>query len=179
MNAPDPLATTSSSLHELWSPIEIRHIGGFGFPVDELVSNEISIAKLGRDSSLKIFFGPGRRVVLSDGTEWRIKGANSGRHIVPVIKSAAGSVAFAGPLYGKRIYGITGREFAYNLVPLGKVGIMTPGLWGIRDRQDEVGRLHQKAKRIEVTEPFPTAAALLAFTLVTHGIPGENDLLPR
>ena len=104
-----------------------------GFPIDELVSNETLIAKLGRDGSLKIFFGPGRRVMLADGTEWRIKGATSGRHIVPVVKSAKGTVAFAGPLYGKRSYGITGRDFAYNIIPLGKVGLMTPGLWGIRE----------------------------------------------
>ena len=38
---------------------------------------------------------------------------------------------------------------------------------------------YQRAKRIEASEPFPVAAALLAFTLVTHGIPGENELLPR
>ncbi len=179
MNGSDPQSTSGSSLRELRSPIEIRHIGGFGFPIDELVSNEMSIAKLGRDGSLKIFFGPGRRVLLADGTEWRIKGATSGRHIVPIVKSAAGTVAFAGPLYGKRTYGITGRDFAYNIVPLGRVGLMTPGLWGIRDRQDEIGRLYQRAKRIDVAQAFPVAAALLVFALVTHGIPGENDLLPR
>ena len=179
MSSSDPLAAGESQLRKLTSPIEIHRIGGFGFPTDQLVSDGTTIAKLGRDGSLKIFFGPGRRVVLADGTEWRIKGATSGRHIVPVVKAAAGTVAFTGPLYGKRNYGITGRDFAYNIVPLGKVGLMTPGLWGIRDRQDEVGRIKQRARRIDVSEPFPVAAALLAFTLVTHGIPGENDLLPR
>lgn len=164
-------------MQELWSPIELRHIGGFGFPTDELVSEETRFAKLGRDGSLKIFFGPGRRVVLADGTEWRIKAATMSRHIVPVIRSPDGTVAYGAPLPGKRTYGITGRDFAFNLVPLGRVGLLTPGLWGVRDRHDEIGRLYQRAKRIEVSQPFPIAAALLAFTLVTHGIPGENDLL--
>lgn len=177
VNASGPTTFGSSSQVDLWSPIELRHIGGFGFPTHELVSAETRIAKLGRDGSLKIFFGKGRRVVLADGAEWRIKAGTMGRHIVPLIKSAEGTVAFAGPLPGKRNYGITGADFAYNIVPLGKVGLMTPGLWGIRDRQDEIGRLFQKPARIEVAQPFPTAAALLAFTLVTHGVPGENDLL--
>ena len=157
----------------------MRHIGGFGFPTDELISDGNRIAKLGRDGSIRIFFGPGRRVVLQDGTEWRIKAATMGRHIVPVVKSEVGTVAYGGPLPGKRTYGITGRDFAYNIVPLGRVGLLAPGLWGVRARQDEIGRINQKQRSIQVAQPFPIAAALLAFTLVTHGVPGENDLLPR
>lgn len=177
MTSPDPVVGAAADLQHLASPIEVRHIGGFGFPTDELVAADVRVARLGRDGSLKIFFGPGRRVVLSDGIEWRIKAATSGRYIMPIVSSPQGTVAFAGALPGKRSYGITGRDFAFNLVPLGKVGLRTPGLWGIRDRHDEIGRLFQKARQIQVDRTFPIAAALLAFTVVAHGIPGEAELL--
>lgn len=163
---------------ELASPIRLHHIGGFGFPTDELVSEGRSIAKLGRDGSLKIFFGPGRKVMLADGNEWRIKATTTGRYIVPIVVSPYGTVAMAGPLDGKRSYGITGKEFAYNVVPLGRVGLRKPGLWGLLDRERPVGEIHQRRREIIADEPLPIAAVLLAFTLVAHGIPGEAALLP-
>lgn len=182
MSGPDsvePNRPLLASHYELASPIRLARIGGFGFPTHELLSEERSVAKLGRDGSIRIFFGPGRRVLLADGTEWRIKAANSGRHIVPIVMSAAGTVAITGPLYGKRSYGITGRDFAYNVVPLGHVGIRTPGVWGLHDREIVVGEVDQKRRQIVADETLPIAAALLVFTLIAHGIPGEADLLPR
>ena len=70
-----------------------RSVSRFGFPTEELIGDDGLIAQFGRDGSMRIFFGKGRRVRLADGTEWRIKAVEEGRHIVPMIRSAAGLVA--------------------------------------------------------------------------------------
>lgn len=155
---------------------EMRRIGGWGFPVEELVAGNQRVAALGRDGSLRIFFGPGRRVRLADGEEWRIKAATSGRCIVPVITSPTGAVAISGPLHGKRCYGITGRDWAYFLIPLGRTGLFGTKQWAVRLHEADVGMIHDRVFRSY--QPIPVAAALLAFTLITHGIPGEARLIP-
>ncbi len=170
---------TQSGERVLTGTIAMRPISRFGFPAAELLSDGITVASLGRDSSVSIFFGPGRRVVLADGTEWRIKAANSSRHIVPIVKSSAGTVAFSGPLYGKRSYGITGRDYGYSLIPLGRIGLRSPGLWTLRQHETDLASIDDRTLVIETTKPIPVAAVLLAYTLVNHGIPGESDLIPR
>ena len=159
--------------------IRMRRIGGFGFPVAEMVDETGVLAHLGRDSSFWIFFGPGRRVRLADGTEWRIKSTTSGRHIVPIIKSDSGTVAVSGPLFAKRSYGINLRGHAYTLIPIGHVGLRRPGLWSLRRHEDQIAAVEDHERTIHAAEPIPIAAALLIFTLITHGIPGEGDLTPK
>ncbi|MCP3973984.1 MAG: hypothetical protein GY720_05770 [bacterium] len=170
---------TQSAERVITGHIEIRRVGRRGFPVAELLSDGVTIASLGRDSSFNIFFGPGRLVVLADGTEWRIKAANSNRHIVPIIKSEVGTVAFSGPLYGKRSYGITGRDYGYSLMPLGRIGLRSPGIWTLRQHETDIASVDDRQMQIEALQPVPTAAVLLVFTLVNHGVPGEADLMPR
>jgi len=159
--------------------IQMRRIGGFGFPVEAMVDENGVLAHLGRDSSLWIFFGPGRKVRLSDGTEWRIKSTTSGRHIVPIITSDSGTVAVSGPLFAKRSYGINLRGHAYTLIPLGHVGLRRPGLWSLRRHEDQIAAVEDHDRTIHAAEPIPIGAALLVFTLITHGIPGEGDLTPK
>lgn len=170
---------TQSSERVVTGRVSVRRVARAGFPVEELVAGTNLIAQLGRDSSLAIFFGRGRRVLLPDNTQWRIKAATSGRHIVPIVKSAAGTVAFSGPLYGKRSYGITGRDYGYSLLPLGRLGLRRPGLWVLRHHESDIASVNDRRRTIDATQPIPIAAALLIFTLVNHGIPGEADLLPR
>lgn len=155
-----------------------RHVSRFGFPTDEFVGEDGPLAQLGRDGSMRIFFGKGRRIRLTDGTEWRIKAATSGRHIVPVIESATGTLAISSPLFAKRSYGINGRGYGLALVPLGKIGIRTPGLWVLRRHEEEVAAIDYHERQIHAPGPIAVAAAILAFTLITHGIPGEADLVP-
>lgn len=158
--------------------IRMNRIGWLAFPQYELTADGRLVAELARDSSIWIFFGPGRRIRLSDGTEWRVKAATSGRLIVPVIRSGAGTVAFSGPLHSKRSYGITGKHFAYEVVPHGRVGLRGPGLWGLRHHEAEIALIDAHRRVIEAAEPIPIAAALMAFTVLTHGTPGDVDLMP-
>lgn len=159
--------------------VVLRRIGGFAFPIDELVSDDGLVAHLGRDGSFRLFFGPGRRVRLSDGTEWRIKGAGHGPHIVPMVTSDSGTVAISGPLPAKRSYGINGKDWGYTLIPIGHVGLRRPGLWVLRRHETKVAAIEDHRRTIHAAEPIPVAAALLAFALMKHGIPGEADLMPK
>ncbi len=163
----------------LTGTIRTRRVGRWRFPVEELTADGRTVAQLGRNGSIRIFFGPGRRVRLEDGTEWRIKAATSSRHIVPVIRSSKGTIAISGPLHAKRSYGINGKDFAYYLIPLDRSGLRRPGQWALRRHETEVALIHDRSHTVEAVEPVPLAAILMAFTLMTHGIPGEANMTPR
>jgi len=165
--------------HTLNGSGRLRRLGRFGFPVEELVDGERSLAALGRDGSLRMFFGSGRRVVLADGAEWRIKSMTSGRHIVPIITSAEGTIAISGPLYAKRSYGINGKDYGLNLIPMGKTGFNSSGLWVLLRHEDQKAIIDQSDRTVRAEEPIPLGAVIMAFTLITHGIPGEGDLMPK
>jgi hypothetical protein len=163
--------------NDVEGPISLRRLGRFGFPTDELVTERGTIARLGRDGSMRIFFGRGRRVQLVDGREWRIKATTAGPHIVPMIKAATGIVATSGPLSGTRCYGINGKHFGYALVPLGRIRLLGQLDWSMRRHELEVATIDSDHV-IHTSEPIPIAAALMAFTLIAHGIPGESKLMP-
>jgi len=170
--------TVATSPGMIMGAVRMRRTGWLSFPFEELAGPDGPVARLGRDSALGIFFGTGRRVLLTNGIEWRIKAASLGRHIVPVIRSKTGTVAFAGPLGARRSYGITGKDFGLNLVPLGKVGLRRTPRWGLLEHETRVATVDDRTRVLTAVEPIPLAAALMAFTLITHGIPGEADLVP-
>ncbi|NNC92039.1 MAG: hypothetical protein HKN80_06070 [Acidimicrobiia bacterium] len=157
----------------------LRRVGRFGFPVEELVSDKRSLASLGRDGSLRMFFGSGRRIQLADGSEWRIKSTTSGRHIVPMITSAEGPIAISGPLHAKRSYGINGKDYGLTLIPMGKTGLSGSGQWVLRRHEDQIATVDQGDRTVSAIQPIPLGAVIMAFTLITHGIPGEGDLMPK
>jgi len=172
------METVNAGPRTIKGSIRLSRIGWLAFPNYELTAEGRLIAQLARDSSVWIFFGPGRRIRLADGTEWRVKAATSGRLIVPIIKSRAGTVAFSGPLASKRSYGITGKDFAYEVVPHGRVGLRRGGLWGVRSHETEIAVIDPHRRVIEAAEPITIAAALMAFTVLAHGTPGDVDLMP-
>ena len=171
-------STTTRLSSMIDSPVQLRRVGRWTFPVEELVSGEQALAELGRDGSLRIFFGPGRRVRLANGVEWRIKAATMQRHIVPIIKSPGGTVALSGPFPAKRTYGISGKDFGLTLLPLGRAGLRRPRLWALRQHETDVATIDDRTRLLRPEVPVPIAAVLMAFTLVRHGIPGETDLRP-
>lgn len=158
-------------------PISLRRIGRSGFPSHELIAAGRTIARLGRDGPLRMFFGRGRRVQLGDGTEWRIKAATAGPYIVPIIKARTGIVASSGPVGGRRCYGINGKDFGFVLVPLGPIRLLGQVAWLMRRHEDEVATI-DASHVIHTNEPVPIAAALMAFTLIEHGVAGEAKLMP-
>ena len=158
--------------------IRLKRVHWLRFPHYELTAEGSLIAHLARDSSLWIFFGPGRRIRLADGTEWRVKAVTRGRLIVPIIKASGGTVAFSGPLQAKRSHGITGKGFAYEIVPRGSVGLRKAGRWTLRRHEEEVGVIYPRRRELNATEPVPIAAVIMAFTVLAHGTPGDVELLP-
>ena len=156
------------------APVEIRRVARFAFPVYEVVSGGARIAGLGRDSYMNIYFDRGRKVVLADGTVWRIKGVTSRRLIVPFIMAPTGAVAYAGPLGGRRSYGLTGPDYGFALVPMDRIGLRRPSRWSIRRHEIDVAEIRRRTLR--PLEPLPLSAVLLAFTVMVHGIPGETEL---
>ncbi len=158
--------------------VRMQHCGGFGFPRYELFNDSRRVAALGRDSSLKIMLGRGRRVVLANAAEWRIKAASSGPYIIPIIRAPEGTVARSGPLAGRRVYGIVGSDFAYTLFPISRAGFAHNQVWGVRKRDLDVAQIDQGQGTMQTTQPIGIAAVLLAFTLIEHGIPGEAKLRP-
>jgi hypothetical protein len=155
----------------------LRRVGSFGFPMEELVGEGGVIAQFGRDSSLNVLFGRGRLVRLADGTEWRIKSVTSGRHIVPIIRSEAGTIATSGPLFAKRSYGINGKDYGYTLIPTGRAGWGRPTHWVLRHHETTIADIVQDS--MTAHRPIPVPAVIMTFTLITHGIPGEADLTPQ
>lgn len=159
--------------------ITLRRVGRLAFPVAELNANGTTVAELGRDGSFRIFFGPGRRVRLADGAEWRIKAITQGPHITPIVVSPAGTVAISGPLFAKRSYGINLHDRGYSLIPLGKSGLRRQRHWSLRRHEEEVAAIDDTTRTVTTNEPVPIAAVLLTFALLTHGIPGEGALMPK
>jgi hypothetical protein len=136
-----------------------------------------TIARLGRDGSLRLFLGRGRRVRLADDTEWRVKATTFGPFIVPVIRASDGMVATSSPLAGRRCYGINGKAFGYVLVPLGRVRLLGRWEWAMRRHEVDVATIDTE-QVVHTVEPVPVAAVLMALTLISHGIPGESKLRP-
>ncbi|NNK91261.1 MAG: hypothetical protein HKO87_02410 [Acidimicrobiia bacterium] len=164
-------------MEQVLGPVHLVRIGRVRFPVAAVIGkapdgSAVTHARLGRDGWLRVYFGPGRRVRVSDGTEWRIRATGYGPYIAPMVTNDNGKLALALP-HGKRSYGINGRDFAFNLYPAGRLGIRRPS-WVLREHETELATLD--AGSLNAQHPVPLAAALLCWTVAKFGIPGEAAL---
>ena len=155
----------------------IRRIGALTFPTFLFVaengtSEETVLARLGRDGWFRVFFGRGRRVELSDGTPWRVTAVGVGPHIEPRVMGQGGKLAVAAS-NGNRSYAINGRDYAYNFYPTSRKVVRKPA-WLLREHDTELATF--KSHSMHAEHPIPMAAALLCFTLLKYGIPGEASL---
>lgn len=48
----------------------------------------------------------------------------------------------------------------------------------LRRHEEEIAAIDYHERTVHAPEPIDVAAVIMAFTLITHGIPGEADLLP-
>jgi hypothetical protein len=158
--------------------VALRRVGRWRFPVEELIADNGTIARLGRDGSIRVLLGPGRKVVLPDGTEWRIMSVASGPMITPLIMSPTGKIAGSGLLHAKRSYGINLQDISYTLIPVERIGLRRPRRWALRRAESEIAIVNAVSHTIEAIEQVPVAAVLMTFTLLKHGIPGEASLMP-
>ncbi len=155
----------------------IRRTRLVGFPasvfaLDDGTSQDKVLARLGRDGWFRVFLARGQKVELPDGSRWRIAAVGVGPYIEPIVTSPTGKLAIGSP-YGKRSYHINGRDFAYDLYPSSVSGARTRS-WTLREHETDLatfGRFSMVADH-----PIPLAAALLCFTLIKHGVPGEAPL---
>ncbi|MDH5372497.1 MAG: hypothetical protein OEX97_06100 [Acidimicrobiia bacterium] len=155
----------------------LRRVGALAFPTSVLVGGEgpsegTILAGLGRDGWFRVFFGRGRRVELPDGTKWRLTAVGAGGFISPLVTCAGGKLAMATPL-GRRSYGVNGRDYAYNLYPTNGKDRRTP-TWALREHETDVATFGSRS--MYATHPVPLAAALLCFTVIKYGVPGESNL---
>ena len=127
---------------------------------------------MGRDGWFRVFLARGQKVVLLDGTSWRITAVAAGPYIEPVVLAETGKLAIGSP-YGKRSYHINGRDYAYNLYPSSVSGAPKRS-WTLREHETHMAVLGRSS--IDADYPVPLAAALLCFTLIRHGVPGEAHL---
>lgn len=160
------------------SAAHLRRIGWIRFPAFELVMDEPAenhrvLAKVGRGGWFKVYFGRGRRIELADGTKWRLTAMDKAGSVVPVITSETGKVAYASTT-GYRSYGISGRDFAYNLYRDQEPGIGKRATWLLVEFDNPVGTVGATA--IQAESPIPVAVALLCMSLVKFGVPGESKL---
>jgi len=130
------------------------------------------LARLGRDGWFRVFLGKGRKVELPDGTEWRIAAVGAGPYIEPVVTSKTGKLAIASP-FGRRSYRLNGRDYAYNLYPSNVSGARKR-IWSLREYERDIATFGPSS--LVADYPVPLAAALLCFTLIQHGVPGEAHL---
>ncbi len=168
-------------LHQsvITGPVKLRRVAYFGFPKFEVAGADGMVAQLGRNSSLNIFFGRGRRVRLADGTELRIKSTTAARHIVPIVTCNTGTLVISGPLHAERSYGINGKDYAYTLTPLGRVGPQRARQWALRRLGETAATVDELDDSVHPVKPIPVPVVLMAYVLISHGIPGEADLTPQ
>ena len=130
------------------------------------------VARLGRDGWFRVFFGPGRRVELADGTKWRVAATGTGPYVVPVVTCKQGKLAMAEPA-GKRSYGVNGPHYSYNLYPSNTPGRGKP-TWTLREHETVLATFESKSMNAD--HPVPLAAVLVCFTVIKYGVPGEASL---
>jgi hypothetical protein len=158
-------------------PASLQRTGALTFPVARFVLEDGTpdgevLATLGRTGWFRIFFGPGRRVELADGENWRIAATEEGPYIIPVVICDRGRLA-AGSPQGDRTYVVHGRDFAYNFYPAPHFGSHAP-TWTLREHERVLATFGTRT--LHAAHPVPLAVALICFTLIKYGVPGDADL---
>jgi hypothetical protein len=142
--------------------------------VERLVGDDGDLAWLGRHGWMRVFFGPGQRIGVAGGEEWRLRAVGSGPYICPVVMSPAGKLAVASP--GIKNYLITGPDWAYALNPADGDRWRRARWWTLRVHEQDVALFTRQPSRLDADTPIPLPAVVLCLMLMRYGIPGEADL---
>lgn len=158
---------------EMLGHAELHRVSRWRFPLFELTQDGKVLASLGRSGWVKVFFGRGQRIVLADGSRWRIKSLGAGGVISPAIfdsskrKIAISSVGVGG-------YGINGRDHGCVFYQAEKKRFIRANRWIIRHHEDELAVITRHPRTVEASHPVHLGAVLLSFALVRYGILGED-----
>ena len=171
--------SSSLAVSTLSGRAALHKVGSLRFPVYELVSGGVVLARLGRPGWWRIFFGRGQPIELADGTRWRLRAVGMAGAICPVIvDSDFRKVAQAAPDHGG--YGINGKDWAYVFFPTERHRLVRANQWILRRHEENVGLATRTPWEITTTSPLPVGAAILTLTLIRYAIPGESGLgVPR
>lgn len=164
-------------MEQVVGPAYLKRVGVLAFPTSILVSRDragedVVVARLGRDGWFRVFFGPGRRVELPNGTQWRVAATGAGGCIVPVVTCEQGKLATAEPA-GHRAYGVNGPDHAYNLYP-SNTSRHARLTWTLREHDIELATFASRSMNAD--HPVPLAVVLVCFTVIKYGVPGESSL---
>lgn len=152
-------------------------------PTHRLVAGGGTIATMGRYSWLNVYFGFGQKILLDDGTAWRVKAIEYGGSLCPVIADASNhrvAMATPGTREGGRMgpvgyYGVDGPHYGYRL-NAAESGMGRPGRWLLTEHDDEIAVVTRRPNAISAPGEVPLGAALLCLMLARFGMPGDADL---
>ena len=177
--APPPAGADSWELnapHMLVGRANMRRIGRWKFPVDELLQDEEVVARMGRMGWFRIYLGHGQRIELPDGVRWTVRSIGDRGTIRPlIVDSARRKIAIAGSSYGA--YGINGKDYGCVLYPADKPRLGRANRWILRQHEDELAIINRYPLSVEALLPVHLGAVLLSFVLVRYGLP--EDAAPR
>ncbi len=149
----------------------VRRIGGWRFPTYELAQDGEVLALLGRLGWFRVYFGPGQRIELPDGSRWRIRSVAVGAALCPiVVDSSRDKVAIAG--IGHGTYRINTKDYACVFFPADRRRFGRRR-WMLRHFEEELAVVTRSPLSIEAMRPVPLGVVLLCFVLARYGIPGE------
>lgn len=161
------------SSHQIVGGATVRRVGRLGFRGSELTHDGEALARIGRAGWLRIYMGPGQRIVLADGVEWKIRAIGSSGSMVPaVFDSNRRKIAIAGSSHGA--YGINTRDSAYALYPAEKLLLGRANKWVLRHFENEVATITRHPLSIDAVVPVHLGAVLVSFVLVRHGLPEDT-----
>lgn len=160
------------SHREVLGTATVRRIGGWSFPVYELIQNDEVLARMGRFSWFGIYFGSGQQIELASGDRWRIASVGAAGNICPrVVDSTRRKVAVSA--LGAGSYFINGRDYRYVLYPADPRWFGRSNGWILREHEEDLAVVTPLPMTIRATSPVPLGAVLLSFVLARYGIPGE------
>lgn len=153
--------------------VAIRRSRRWSFPAYQLLRQESLVASFGRYSMLNIYFGPGQRISLSDGTRWRLRAIGVGGAICPIVTDADGRRISQSGLMARH-YGINTPGHAYGLIRAEQSVLGTVNRWILTHEEDYVMHLTRRPREALIVAAVPLATVLLSFVLMDFGIPGED-----
>lgn len=164
----------AADLHLVTGQIALHRVRWGRYPTHQLVHDGSSIADVGSIGWLRIYLGWGSRVVLGDGTRWRIRAVTMSGYVRPVVVDTTRRKVALGA-GGEGVYGITGREFGYTLNP-GAKPHRRDAVWVLRHHENDVAEVRRRPMRFDSTEPVHIGAVLLSFVMMRNGVPDDARL---
>ncbi len=176
-SAENPAEPIARPIPTVSGRVTVRRARLLRFPSYRLTTEQGLQVGLARYGALNIyFFGPGQKIALPWGGQWRLTAAARGSGLTAVVANEDHRrLAVATPGAEAGNYGINGRDYAYTLNPA-EGGFGRARLWDLFAGEDAVARFTRRPFGAVCTAAVPLPVLLLGLQLTRFGIPGENEL---